>query len=149
MTLGSSVTSVTFSSIPATYRDLILITDGSVTVSAQNLRLRFNADSGNNYTGVLMFGTGSSTGSVSYPAGPQVDVGGLFTTQTNVITSIMDYSATDKHKTILSRYSNAGNEVGAFASRWASTSAITSLQAFISGNAFVSGTTLSLYGVIA
>jgi hypothetical protein len=149
VTLGSSVTAVTFSSIPATYRDLILITDGSVTVSAQNLRLRFNADSGNNYTGVIMFGTGTTTGSQTYSAGPQVDVGGLFTSQTSVITSIMDYSATDKHKTILSRYSNGSNEVGAFASRWASTSAITSIEAFIQGNAYVSGTTLSLYGVIA
>jgi hypothetical protein len=63
----------------------------------------------------------------------------------------MDYSATDKHKTVLSRNNVAGGGVDAFANRWANTAAITSVEVRVStgGQFFATPTTLSLYGVIA
>jgi hypothetical protein len=150
VTLGSSAASVTFSSIPATYRDLRLIIAGT-TSGGVNTALRFNSDSGSNYFGVFMLGNGSTTASGSFGgASTFAYFGALWTTQGNTYADIMDYSATDKHKTLISRYSNAANEAGAMASRWANTAAITTVQVITTSAAtYAAGTTFSLYGVIA
>jgi len=60
VTLGSATSSVTFSSIPATYRDLILIFDGTRTGN-NNVQYRFNSDTGTNYSTVIAAGNGSGT----------------------------------------------------------------------------------------
>jgi hypothetical protein len=146
VTLGSSAASVTFSSIPATYRDLILTVVGTSTGSADGL-LRFNGSS-SNYSGVFMFGSGSGSGGSGTVSTTQVPVGLFNTTQANSTIQIMDYSATDKHKTCLVRQGNS-TYVIAIASRWADTSAITSLLVGIESGSLAAGMTLSLYGVIA
>jgi hypothetical protein len=61
----------------------------------------------------------------------------------------MDYSATDKHKTILSRANVAGTFTMALAGRWANTSAINQVSIFRTGQTFSSGSVLSLYGIAA
>jgi hypothetical protein len=62
----------------------------------------------------------------------------------------MDYSATDKHKTVLSRYGNSSTEVDMAASRWADTSAINSIQILLAdAETYSAGSNFSLYGVIA
>ena len=154
VTLGSSASSVTFSSIPATYRDLILVV-GNLTGSATNsLYLRLNGDTGSNYSFVYMNavsgGTVSSSGTNNLGLFLGSANAGISSTERQTsIANIMDYSATDKHKTALARW-NQTAEVAAIASRWASTSAITSLQVYINGGATMgTGTTASLYGVIA
>jgi hypothetical protein len=152
VTLGGSDSSITFASIPATYRDLILVINGSTTGNA-DYGLRFNGDSGANYSFVYMGGNGSSAASGSNTAN-QIVLDAYFWRSSEISTNIaqvMDYSATDKHKTVLSRNNVAGGGVDAFASRWANTAAITSVEVFIAtgGQSFATGTTLSLYGVIA
>lgn len=147
VTLGSSASSVTFSSIPATYRDLRIMIAGT-TSGGVNTVLRFNGDTGSNYTGVLMYGTGSSAVSGTFGAGSFAYFGALWTTQGNTYADIMDYSATDKHKTLISRYNSAANEAGAMASRWANTAAITSVTVLTASAAtYAAGTTLNLYGI--
>ena len=49
-TLGSAVNSVTLSSIPATYTDLVLVWKGSFSASGSGVGVRFNGDSGANYS---------------------------------------------------------------------------------------------------
>jgi hypothetical protein len=146
VTLGSSAASVTFSSIPATYRDLILVIVGTAS-GDNNPRLRLNGDTGNaSWVGV--WGNGSSATTASNT--DALLFGALSTGQSNTILQIMDYSATDKHKTILSRANQPAGSVWAFAGRWASTSAVTSAEAMAqSGFTYGAGTTFSLYGVIA
>ncbi len=149
VTLASTAATVTFSSIPATYRDLRIMIAGT-TSAGVNTVLRFNGDTGNNYTGVLMSGNGSTATSGTYGAGSLLYFGALWTTVGNTYVDIMDYSATDKHKTILGRHSNAANEAGAHAGRWANTAAITSVTVLTASAAtYSTGTTFSLYGVIA
>jgi hypothetical protein len=70
------------------------------------------------------------------------------------IIQVMDYSATDKHKTVLVRANtNAPSVSGvvyASAGRWASTSAVTSLVLLPEvGPNFAIGSTFNLFGVIA
>jgi hypothetical protein len=152
-TLTGTAASVTFSSIPATYRDLILVTDATITAagSTDGYGLRFNGDTGSNYFYVRMVGTGSAAQSAQ--ATTTFALGGVIGDVNKGLTmfQIMDYSATDKHKTVITR-SNGGfaNWTQASASRWANTAAITSvlLRSNSSYN-FSIGSTFSLYGVIA
>jgi hypothetical protein len=150
VTLTSSASSVTFSNIPATYRDLILVISGTATAT-RNIICRFNGDSGSNYSEVLAFGTGSSLGS-STTALTYLSQGALSTGQSQSTYQIMDYSATDKHKSVLIRQNLPAVEVKMAAGRWASTSALTSIALSLEGTgspAFASGTTFNLFGVIA
>ena len=68
------------------------------------------------------------------------------------IAQIMDYSATDKHKTVLVRGNYDQPSVGRFveaqASRWANTAAINSIAVSSTSNLGV-GSRIDLYGVIA
>lgn len=154
VTLGSSAASVTFSNIPATYRDLILNVNGTPTGGNPLVLVRFNSDTGTNYPQVYMWATtaaqsGTNAGSGHYITSTSVLAGARF--DGNV--SVMDYSATDKHKTVLSRsgYTNAASVqiAESSATRWANTGAITSLAVVASVNNFASGTTFNLYGVIS
>ncbi len=151
VTLGSSASSVTFSSIPATYRDLILVHNGTSSNSDVNTILaRLNADSGSNFFQVAMTGDGSATSSFTF-TGTGISAGLTRSAQVSVnITQIMDYSATDKHKTALSRHNNSAQALRAAATRWANTAAVSSIVLVIdSGATFSSGTIFSLYGIVS
>ena len=156
VTLASASSSVTFSSIPATYRDLVIITNQTmVSGSGYDTSLRFNADSGSNYSNIYALGTGSGSPISGVQSLTFADCGfmnSFVSNPFNRIINIMDYSATDKHKTLISRASNpgSGEQVSMYANRWANTAAITSVQVFSgSGNSYAIGSTFSLYGVIA
>lgn len=152
-TLAASATDITFGSIPQTYRDLVLIANWQNSGNSSATRLRVNNDSGANYNGVLVAGTGSTTSSGSESNQTSARVGGAVVGPHNTFSNVlvfnfMDYSATDKHKTILSRYGSANTETQATASRWASTSAITSIFLFdVSSQTFAAGSTFALYGI--
>jgi hypothetical protein len=151
ITLQSASSQVTFSSIPQNYRDLVLVFDGRITDTDRLACFRFNNDSGSNYTTVYTANTASATRSTTaadfyYQASSNLSDG---------IIQIMDYSATDKHKTIISRSNNPSDYVFTYANRWANTAAITSITFlpmatnFTASSTFVSGSIFSLYGRIA
>ena len=149
ITLASTSTSVTFSSIPATYRDLVVVGAGFASTPAGVLA-RFNGDVGANYNQIVMFGDGSTPSSSASANQNQTQFGRFDnTTLANFITSVMDYSATDKHKTFLSRYNSSAVLTAASAGRYASTSAITSLRLFPESGNFSIGVTFSLYGIVS
>lgn len=141
-TLGSTAATVTFSSIPATYRDLVVIVNGKTSAN-QATGLRFNSDSGSNYSMVRMYTTASSTSTTTY---------GLLTTgdptaDTLTIAQIMDYSATDKHKPVLIRSNITANNTAAHFVRWANTAAITTVAVEAISTTWAAGTTFALYGI--
>lgn len=144
-TLTSTVSSVTLSSIPQTYRDLILIVDTPSTASGTCL-LYPNDDYNNNVTSsVNMNGDGSSATSSSVSNGNGFQI--LFGGQAQAITHIFDYATTNKHKAILHRQSRPGSQVRALAGRWGNTDAITFI---VLANAnLTSGTQISLYGIVS
>lgn len=147
LTLGANAVSVTFSSISGSFRDLILVIQGSTT-SGQNIFVRFNGDStATNYNIVSIAGLGSGTGSSQAANSNYLNYWSNFdTSQGNLIAQVMDYSATDKHKTYLSRQNTAAVGVEAIAGRWSNTAAVTTLAVLASTN-FASGTSFALYGV--
>jgi hypothetical protein len=152
-TLGSTATTVSFTSIPGTYTDLVLITSIKATSANTNQWMRFNSDSGTNYSSTNLYGTGTSalaTKSVSQDKINSVLSGFLTTTENSPgIYNIMNYSDTTTLKTIISRFNNTGVVAQAEVSIWSSTSAITSIEIFTTPDSFAVGSTLTLYGIKA
>lgn len=148
ITLGSSASSVTFSSISQDYKDLVLIINGT-SQAGGDVWYRFNSDSGSNYPYVNMYGTGTSATAGSGTTNKGVLNYNNTTSIFNIIANIMDYSVTDKHKTVISRGNQADGFVMSYLTRWANTAAVTTLQVSLDGTNFFSGTTISLYGVKA
>ena len=150
-TLGSAATGITFSSVPSTYTDLRVIlvqtTDGA------NLGIRFNSDSGSNYSWTRLQGDGSSATSAR---GTSVSFGQLNGNGTSaspksglVEVDIFSYAGST-NKTVLSKFSNDQNGSGNTASTvnlWRSTAAITNVYVFAAGGDLQTGTTATLYGI--
>lgn len=153
ITLGSAQASVTFASIPATYRDLMLVCHYKSASSGSYPIVNFNADYGSNYTWVEAVGNGSSASSTNSGASSTYIVFGNNYEPSNntnpqpVIINVMDYSATDKHKTALLRTNQSATGTSMVAGRWANTSAITSLRINGNGVNIGSGSTFALYGI--
>jgi len=146
--LNSPQSSVTFSSISQAYKDLIIVMNVSVA-STTWPSYRFNGDSGGNYNYIVGYTGGGSRGSTSSMNDTQIyfDPNGAINTSIETITiNIFDYSTTNKYKATLHRKSKADGYVNMVASKWANTSAITSIS-FISSQNWVAGSTFTLYGV--
>lgn len=148
-TLGSAVASYTFSSIPGTYTDLVLIVGGSIS-AAQNIGVEFNGDSGSNYSFIRIYGDGSGAFSDKISNLPFSYLGINGTTQSTLVASIQNYANTTTFKTSLGRGNWAGEYVSAYVSTWRNTAAITSMKVLPAGaNTLSSGTVLTLYGITA
>jgi hypothetical protein len=148
ITLGSSASSVTFSSIPATYRDLVVVADYTGSAAAEVFDIALNSDTAANYTRVVMYADSTTAASFSQTSRGVASIYG--TNKMTMLLNLMDYTATDKHKTILVRTTNAGqSEVAAIASRWANTAAVNTLALSARSGTLSSGSTFSLYGIAA
>ena len=139
---GSPDAEVEFSSIPATYRDLIVVINGTSTANA-TMQTELNGETGSLYSWVF------ATGPLESDGGAGKVIGRMETTTCTNIIQIMDYSATDKHKTMLFRTNTGGSQVWMGANRFASTSAVTSVKFFVPTTTFAVGATFSLFGVAA
>lgn len=149
VTLGSTVSSVTFSSISGSYRDLMVVVIPVAASTGYGTGLRFNGDSGSNYYNIRVLGNGSTATSSFTPASrAYMNFGTTIPTSSEAmaIGHIMDYSATNKHKTVLARGDVASNGTEMVTARWDNTAAITSVGVQFLGNG-VSGSTVALYGV--
>lgn len=156
-TLGSAAASVTFSSIPSTYTDLIFIanTKASTATDVQECYLQFNSDTATNYSLTRLYGTGSSALSgreINITKIDNIRLPGSNSASTvfgNMIANIQNYSNSTTNKTTILRMNaeTTNGQVGAIVGLWRSTSAIsTILFAPTSGN-FVAGSTFTLYGI--
>jgi hypothetical protein len=145
-----------FTSIPATYRDLVVIMRGraSAAVTEQVVSIRYNSDSGSNYDDSVGFIT-NTTGSVQNFAQTSGRLGVIVGdsapagTSSVVEATIGDYRGTTFHKQLLGRSqekkSNAANNYvnWMISMTWRSTAAITSINFLTSMKA---GSVVSLYG---
>ena len=150
---GSSGT-ISFTSISGSYTDLIVIANARLTSStASILTMRFNHDSGTNYSFTALYGTGSAAGSNKASS----QTGTLINGQINYIpsaantffysqTNIFNYSNATTYKTLLTRTQENGTE--AVVGLWRSTSAITRIDLLLdSSGVFTTDSTFTLYGI--
>jgi hypothetical protein len=152
-TLGSTATTVSFTSIPGTYTDLVLVTNIKATSADTNQWMRFNSDSSTNYSSTNVYGTGTSALSFRQSSEDKFNsvLSGYLVTAQNCpgIYNIMNYSNTTTFKTMISKFSNSGVVAQAEVSLYRSTSAITAIEIFTTPDSFAVGSTLTLYGIKA
>ena len=148
---GSSASDYTFSSIPGTYTDLVLVCNVQGTGSDPRIGLQFNSDTGTNYSCTYLLGDGSSASSARASNRNQIDniinipAASAFG---NVIYNIQNYANTTTYKTTLFRQNVASLGAGAEVALWRSTSAISTIRVWaITSGAFNVGSTFTLYGI--
>lgn len=150
--LSSNATSITFSAIPNTYRDLVLVITAKQTAGTGQNQLRFNGYSSSIYGNVSLEGTGSSVQSAGGLGSSffyiNLNNGDLDAQFMTAIVEIFDYAQTNKHKPLLSRGNNlgSGTSVGANAHRWTNTEAVDTILCQASGT-YASGSSFHLYGI--
>jgi hypothetical protein len=154
-TASGSVSSLTFSSIPQTYTDLILVL-GSLDMGAGSAPwLQFNGDTGTNYSTTYLEGTGASATSnrrTSFSrilAGYNVTSNGSGQTE-NLIWNIQNYSNSATYKTVIGRWNSPVASypgTNANVGLWRNTAAITSLTVSNDGGNFTAGSQFTLYGI--
>ena len=158
-TLSASAASVTFSSIPSTYTDLVLRFSARSDRAALQCDLLFKLNSSTTgYSYTFVFGNGTSAGSSrgsnqaqGYPG--TIDASSAVA---NTFTSgeiyIPSYTAS-QNKPISSFVTHEDNGTtvyytGAWANLWQNTAAITDIQLYPNNSTnFVSGSSFYLYGV--
>jgi hypothetical protein len=149
ITLQEASASVSFSGIPEGYRDLVLAVNSIPVSQLAETYIRLNNDAGNNYTAIEAWGDPPSLG------GTSITRTGLYTgyfddaNRATQVTQIIDYSATNKHKTALVRLTKPDQATSMIATRWANTSPVTSLTVFSQSGSYAAGSTFNLYGRIA
>jgi hypothetical protein len=150
-TLGSNQSTITLSSIPGTYTDLIIVASGAST-SGGSMKARFNGDTASNYSTTYVYGDGSSvvSGRISNDASGIAGSRNGIGSQGGGIMQINNYSDSTTFKSMLSRQFGFDQIAWLSVGRWRSTAAITTI-AFTdeSGGQFTTGFTITLYGIKA
>jgi len=152
-TLGSAAATVTFSSIPGAYTDLVLIITPQSSSGTASVDIQLNGDTGTNYSLTYLYGTGSSAASgrdsntAIAGGGSAVATANIFLTNT---VQIQNYSNTTTYKTLLMRANNTAGNVLTAVSTWRNTAAITSISLKLATAVnFTTGSTFTLYGIKA
>ena len=155
-TLGSAAATITFSSIPSTYTDLRLVLVGKTTATV-NPYMRFNLDTGANYSVTRIYGNGTTAASTrsSGDTSFNLDNNSNFDTAQPTLLTVDIFSyAGSTYKTCLCTISADKNGSGTITNvvgLWSSTSAINSVRILNSAGAsqnFDNGTTATLYGIL-
>ena len=144
---------VTFNDIPQTYKHL-QIRGIAQSGSTPRIYIRYNGDGASNYTYHFLEGNGSSA--VASAGANQTEnwlfINGFIASNTPspFIVDILDYSNSNKFKTIRSLHGGENNSAGNIAlcsGLWRDTTAITSIQLFTSSSTFSQYSRFSLYGI--
>jgi len=162
VTVGSGgQASVTFSSIPSTYKHLELRWIGRTTVAStglDGLYVVFNSDTGANYSDHRLLGNGTAVTSNSYSSQGNIlittglvrgnETSGNFGSG---VMSVLDYADTNKYKTtrtLTGANAASQGELILMSGSWRSTSAVTSMTITAESNhTFAQYTQFALYGI--
>ena len=147
-TLGSTAATVTFSSIPGTYTDLVLVTNNTSSGGLAGVYLEnINGNTATDYSSTKIFGTGTVASSDRNTSDTSVNIALSNSTQCNNIFHFLNYSNTTTFKTVLARGNSGGTgQTRASIALFRSTAAITSFR--LSGVTFDIGSTFTLYGIL-
>ena len=156
---SGGVASITFAGIPNTYKHLQIrsMFRSGTAGSEDSVIMRFNGDSGNNYSYHFLFGNGSSANasatsstSLIYPwAVPAASfLANSFGVQ---IIDLLDYANTTKNKTTrtLAGYddNSTGGRIALTSGAWYNTSAVNSISITTGGSSIAQNSQFTLYGV--
>ena len=147
--------SITFSSIPQTYKHLQLRILGSDDGAGSEYgNMTFNGDTAANYSSHQLFGDGSSAQANGFTNNNQIYLhrisGSITNTFGAIIVDIYDYANTSKYKTVreLGGYdANGSGRISFSSGLWFNTNAITSITATTGGSKWLQYTSFALYGI--
>lgn len=156
-------TSITFSSIPSTYKHLQIrgmIRDNSGTGGLAFIRAKINSDAtSGNYYGHYLYGSGSAASAASTGGATNGLICGFVANNTNtansyatVIIDLLDYANTSKYKTTRALtggdFNDTNGGLALISGLWMSTSAITNIEITAdAGTGFIQYSHLALYGI--
>lgn len=149
VTVGSGgAASIDFTSIPSTYKHLQIRYTSTGTGTGNEI-IRFNSDSGSNYSWHVLYGNGSSALAAAGSSTTFSYLGNINSSAPNAgVIDLLDYANTSKYKTmrvLCGTDTNSSGEIGLFSGVWQSTSAITSVTISFSNIAQYSS--FALYGI--
>ena len=157
VTLGSSQSTISFTSIPSTYSHLQIRAIGRMSNAAtlDSCWAQFNADTtSTNYYAHGLYGTGAATGAYA-DAGAFAQIGILSASGAaanmfgGFVMDILDYSNSNKYKTTRTLSGadlNGDGQLRFVSGLWKNTNAITSID--IKGNSnFLTNSSFALYGI--
>jgi hypothetical protein len=148
ITLGAAAASVTFNSIPQTYTDLVIVSQAKLTTNTRAVIMRFNNDTGSNYSLTRVYGDGATAYSDRFTGQDGIDVAFISPSNWNISRhNIQNYSNSTTYKTTLGRWDDSAAYSVLMSGLWRSTSAITSMSLTVA-DTFVSGSTFDLYGIL-
>ena len=164
VTLSASAATVTFSSIPATYKHLqirFFAQTNRGTYGSDDIKIQVNSDTGSNYSWHDLYGNGANGAAQSVTSTTRIELNnasgtGVASNFGAGVLDILDYANTNKYKTTRSLHGNDVNgTVSGFGGRvaldsglWMNTSAISTIQfAPITGTAFTQYSSFALYGI--
>jgi hypothetical protein len=154
--LASGSGTITFSSIPSTYKHLqIRMIGASTNGTVADAYIRFNSDSGANYFYHQLRSNSTTAQSYSYASQSQMvitsNTGQSSTIFNAAVCDILDYTSTAKNKTIRSHngYSlgSGGGESITHSGAWNNTAAISRIDITLSGGTFYANSHFALYGI--
>ena len=156
--VGGSPT-VTFSSIPSTYKHLQVRAISRTTFAgpATGLNARFNSDTGSNYALHQLYGTGAIAAAYALSSQSSMSIAtaigstGLASAFGVFVLDILDYANTNKHKTVRSLVGkdlNGSGEASLYSGVWLNSSAVTTLTILTAdGSNFAQYSSFALYGI--
>jgi hypothetical protein len=154
-TLGSAASSITFSSIASTYTDLVVVVQGTYSTSDDLLSLRYNNDTGSNYSSTNLYGNGTTTASYRTSSATSIQVGwyphpGGAAVVSQMVLQILNYSNATTYKTNISRGDTTNVQgTAARVGLWRNTAAINRLDLIMLAGNLQTGTTATVYGIKA
>jgi hypothetical protein len=154
-TVAVATTSISFTSIPSTYTDIRLVWTVRATAAGNFPTVRFNNDSGSNYSWTRIYGDGTSAASQRNTS--RTGIGILWLDEVssaadtfNLLTLDVFSYAGSTYKTSLTTASadkNGSGTVERAVALWRSTSAINQIDLISGSSTFAAGTTATLYGI--
>jgi hypothetical protein len=155
VTVGSTAqSSISFTSIPATYKHLQIRAFNRCSVNSGRLRFQFNGDTAANYSGHYILGTGASA--LAGGATNDTRLSGAYNNSTaNIfsvdIVDILEYANTNIYKSTRTLSgvdtNDANGEVFYVSGNWRSTSAITSILMYFDSGNITQYSSFALYGI--
>ena len=155
VTASGGESSITFSSIPGTYKHLQIRGIGRDSSSHDAyFKFNVNSDTGSNYARHLLYGTGASvlaggSASTTFAGTPYTLPSSISNTFGAVVIDLLDYQNTNKYKTfrMLNGWDgNGSGKVFEASSLWMNTAAITSIT-LTNESTWAQYSSFALYGI--
>jgi hypothetical protein len=153
-TLGSAASTITFSSIAASWTDLRVVLVANSTTASASPYYRFNNISTTSYSTTYISGNGTAASSSRTTSQSLIMAGNTVSTSTTIpifVTFDVFSYAGSTNKTSLYTTSNDLNGSGVVergVGRLETVNAITRIDIALSGSTMAAGTTATLYGIL-